>query len=426
MSAQNRVSDEARKRLYEIGIRAKEASAVLCTLGTDIKNRVLLDAAELLILRTPEILAANEEDWKAAVEKQMPKGLLDRLTLTEERIQGMAEGLRTVAALDDPIASVEEMKKRPNGLLIGRMTVPLGVIGVIYEARPNVTSDVFSLCFKTGNASILKGGSDALNSNLAIAGVLREALRKNDVTEDALQMIEDTSRETTREFMHMDAYVDLLIPRGGAGLIRTVVEESSIPVIETGTGNCHIYVDSSADIMMAISIIHNAKTQRIGVCNAAESLIVHRDMLPALLPALERKLRESHVELRADEDAAEYLTECVPATLEDWGTEYLDLILSVKTVNNIDEAIAHINRYNTGHSESIITSSYAHAQKFLREVDAACVYVNASTRFTDGFEFGFGAEIGISTQKLHARGPMGLAALTTYKYIVYGNGQIRP
>ena len=422
---ENHLYESALNTLEEIGKRAKAAGTELVSLGTDAKNRVLTDAADLLMEHADELLSANQADWKLAVERQMPEGLLDRLTLTKDRIASMSEGLRTVALLDDPIGSVSDMKRRPNGLMIGRMTVPLGVIGVIYEARPNVTSDVFALCFKTGNATILKGGSDAINSNIAIVHILREALRKNGVPEDALQLIEDTSRETAKAFMHLDRYVDLLIPRGGAGLIRTVVSESTIPVIQTGTGNCHIYVDSSADIMMAVDIIFNAKTQRIGVCNAAESLIVHRDILSTLLPVLEMKLKEKHVELRADSAAAEYLTDAVPATEEDWGKEYLDYILSVKTVCNIDEAIAHINRYNTGHSECIVTQNYAHAQQFLREVDAAAVYVNASTRFTDGFEFGFGAEIGISTQKLHARGPMGLMALTTYKYVIYGSGQVR-
>ncbi len=411
--------------LEEIGKRAKAAAAMSASLETGLKNKVLRDAADLLIERSKELLDANARDWKTAVEHQMAKGLLDRLTLTEDRILGMAEGLREVASLDDPIGSVDGMKRRPNGLLIGKMTVPLGVIGVIYEARPNVTSDVFGLCFKTGNAVILKGGSDAIRSNAAIVEVLREAIGKNGVNPDVLQLIEDTSRETAREFMHLDRYVDLMIPRGGAGLIRTVTKESTIPVIETGTGNCHIFVDSPADIMMAVDIIFNAKTQRIGVCNAAESLLVHRDIRSALLPSLEAKLKEKNVELRADGPAAEYLETSVPATEEDWGTEYLDYILSIRTVSNIDEAIAHINRYNTGHSECIVTSNYMHAQQFLREVDAAAVYVNASTRFTDGNEFGFGAEIGISTQKLHARGPMGLMALTTYKYIIYGSGQIR-
>ncbi len=412
--------------LVEIGKAAKAASVTCASLETTVKNRVLLTAADLLIANTKELIEANSRDWKTAVEKQMPQGLLDRLTLNEDRIASMADGLRQIASLEDPIGSVSEMKRRPNGLLIGRMTVPLGVIGVIYEARPNVTSDVFGLCFKTGNAAILKGGSDALESNKAIVAVLKQALVENGVDENALQLIMDPSRETAREFMHLDQYVDLMIPRGGAGLIRTVTHESTIPVIETGTGNCHIYVDSPADIMMAVDIIFNAKTQRIGVCNAAESLVVHRDIRSALLPSLEQKLKEKHVELRADEASAEFLADSVPAGEEDWGAEYLDYIMSVKTVSNIDEAIAHINRYNTGHSECIVTSNYTHAQKFLREVDAAAVYVNASTRFTDGNEFGFGAEIGISTQKLHARGPMGLAALTTYKYVIYGSGQVRP
>lgn len=411
--------------LQLIGKQAAAVSAKTASLGTDKKNEVLFLAASLLEEHADEILRENEKDRKRGIEKGMPEGLLDRLTLTRARITGMAEGLRVVASLDDPIGSVQDMKRRPNGLMIGKMTVPLGVIGVIYEARPNVTSDVFGLCFKTGNVTILKGGSDAICSNIAISEILRRALRECGVPEDALQLITDTSRETTKEFMHLDEYVDLIIPRGGAGLIRTVTQESTIPVIETGTGNCHVYVDETADIGMAVNIINNAKTQRIGVCNAEESLIVHRSAAEKLLPALEEKLAEHHVELRADETAGRYLKEFVPATQEDWGKEYLDYILSVKTVDSIDEAIAHINKYNTGHSEAIVTNNYEHAQKFLREVDAAAVYVNASTRFTDGFEFGFGAEIGISTQKLHARGPMGLQALTTYKYIIYGTGQVR-
>lgn len=337
----------------------------------------------------------------------------------------MAEGIRQVAALPDPVGEVRSMKQRPNGLLIGQKRVPLGVIGIIYEARPNVTADAFALCFKAGNVVILRGGSDAFYSNLAIVETIRTALKDHGVPKDAIQLIEDTSRKTAQEFMKMDRYVDLLIPRGGAGLIRSVLENSRIPVIETGTGNCHIFVDESADLQMAVSIIFNAKTQRIGVCNACESLVVHERVLDRLMPLLKKKLDEKQVEIRGDRKAAAAAEGIVPATEEDWGTEYLDYILSVKTVDSIDEAIAHINRYNTGHSEAIITSDYANAQRFLNEVDAAAVYVNASTRFTDGYEFGFGAEIGISTQKLHARGPMGLEALTSYKYIIYGNGQIR-
>lgn len=411
--------------LRELGERAKAAAASCAGLSTAEKNRALLAAADALVASSDEIIRENEADLAAGREKGLPEGLMDRLRLTAERIEGMAEGLRAVAALEDPIGSVSEMKRRPNGLLIGRMTVPLGVVGVIYEARPNVTSDVFALCFKTGNAAILKGGSDALRSNRAIARVLREAVAASGVTEDALQLIDDPSRETARAFMHMRDYVDLMIPRGGAGLIRTVVEESTIPVIETGTGNCHVYVDESADIDMAVNIIFNAKTQRIGVCNACESLVVHKNIEAALLPRLEERLREKHVELRADEDAARWLSDSVPATEEDWKTEYLDYILSIRTVGSLEEAVAHINRCGTGHSECIVTNDYNHAQQFLRDVDAAAVYVNASTRFTDGFEFGFGAEIGISTQKMHARGPMGLQALTSSKFIIYGSGQVR-
>lgn len=411
--------------LLQIVKTAAAAKPAAAALETDRKNSVLLRAAELLVKRNSEILVENEKDVETAKEKGMSQALLDRLKLTEARIEGMAEGLRTVAGLDDPIGSTDGMKKRPNGLMIGRMTVPIGVIGVIYEARPNVTADVFALCFKTGNVTILKGGSDALASNRKITEILRDALRDCGADPDLLQLIEDTSRETTRDFMHMNDYVDLLIPRGGAGLIKTVLRESTIPVIETGTGNCHVYVDASADIEMAVNIVNNAKTQRIGVCNAEESLLVHESIAERFLPALEEKLDEHHVELRADEKSARYLKKSVPATEEDWGKEYLDYILSVKTVGSTEEAIAHINRYNTGHSEAIVTESYENAQKFLKGVDAAAVYVNASTRFTDGFEFGFGAEIGISTQKLHARGPMGLSALTTYKYIIYGSGQVR-
>lgn len=338
----------------------------------------------------------------------------------------MAEGLVQIAALEDPIGEVTGMKKRPNGLLIGQKRVPLGVIGIIYEARPNVTADAFGLCFKTGNVVILKGGSDAIHSNEAIVNCIREALKECGVTEDAISLISDTSRETAAEFMKMNQYVDVLIPRGGKGLIKAVVEQSTIPVIETGTGNCHIYVDETADLSMAADIVINAKTQRVGVCNACESLLVHEKVKDAFLPVLGERLKEKHVEIRADKEAAALIPDAVLATEEDWGREYLDYIISIKVVGSVEEAIAHINRYNTKHSEAIITNSYVNAQKFLDEVDAAAVYVNASTRFTDGFEFGYGAEIGISTQKLHARGPMGLLALTTTKYIIYGSGQIRP
>lgn len=354
----------------------------------------------------------------------MHPGLIDRLRLTAERIEQMAEGLRKVADLPDPVGEVLEAMERPNGLKIKKCRVPMGVIGIIYESRPNVTADAFGLCFKSGNAVILKGGSDAICSNMAITDCIRKALRTQDVEEDAIQMIRSTDRAVAQEFMRLKEYVDLLIPRGGAGLIRSVVENSTIPVIETGTGNCHIYVDETADIEMAVSIIINAKTQRIGVCNACESLVIHESVKEKLLPVLADKLKEHHVEIRGDEKVRQVI-DCTAAAEEDFGTEYLDYIISMKTVSSIDEAIAHINRYNTRHSESIITKNRENAEKFLNEVDAACVYVNASTRFTDGFEFGFGAEIGISTQKLHARGPMGLRELTSYKYEIVGEGQIR-
>lgn len=412
--------------LNRLGMNAKAAETEMRNLSTNKKNEVLLAVADKLVKDAQALINANRLDVETGKRNHMPEGLIDRLLLTESRIEGMAEGLRQVSALDDPVGEVTGMKKRPNGLLIGQKRVPLGVIGIIYEARPNVTADAFALCFKTGNVVILKGGSDALHSNEAIVNCIRETLNEQGVTEDAIQLISDTSRETAAEFMKMNQYVDVLIPRGGRGLIKAVVEQSTIPVIETGTGNCHIYVDETADLQMAADIVINAKTQRVGVCNACESLLVNRKVKDAFLPVLAERLKEKHVEVRADKDAGALMPESVPATEEDWGTEYLDYILSVKVVDSVEEAIAHINKYNTKHSEAIITNDYSHAQKFLDEVDAAAVYVNASTRFTDGNEFGFGAEIGISTQKLHARGPMGLLALTTTKYIIYGNGQVRP
>ena len=413
------------KMLLQLGMNAKEAENTIRTITTDQKNQVLAAVANHLVESTDKLLEANAADVTNAKQNHMPEGLVDRLMLSPERIEGMAEGLRQLVALEDPIGEVTGMKKRPNGLLIGQKRVPLGVVGIIYEARPNVTADAFGLCFKTGNVVILKGGSDAIHSNEAIVDCILESLKACGVTENAIQLIADTSRETAAEFMKMNEYVDVLIPRGGKGLIKAVVNQSTIPVIETGTGNCHIYVDESADLDMAVNIILNAKTQRVGVCNACESLLVHANVKEKLLPVLAQKLKEKHVEMRADKEAHELMPGSVDATEEDWGTEYLDYILSIKVVYSVDEAIAHINRYNTGHSEAIITNDYTNAQKFLDEVDAAAVYVNASTRFTDGFEFGYGAEIGISTQKLHARGPMGLLALTTTKYIIYGNGQIR-
>lgn len=412
--------------LNTLGKNARNAEVLVRNLSANEKNEVLLKVAEALTENADTLTVANALDVENGRKNNMPEALVDRLLLTGDRIRGMAEGLRQVAALEDPVGEVLGMKKRPNGLMIGQKRVPLGVIGIIYEARPNVTADAFALCFKTGNVVILKGGSDAIHSNEAIVKCIREVLREQGITEDAIQLITDTSRETTAEFMKMNQYVDVLIPRGGRGLIKAVVENSTIPVIETGTGNCHIYVDETADLQMAADIIMNAKTQRVGVCNACESVLVHEKVKDEFLPVLARCLQEKQVEIRADEAACELIPGAVHATEEDWGREYLDYILSLKVVFSVEEAISHINQYNTGHSEAIITNNYEHAQKFLDQVDAAAVYVNASTRFTDGFEFGFGAEIGISTQKLHARGPMGLLALTTTKYIIYGNGQIRP
>ncbi|HJC47745.1 MAG TPA: glutamate-5-semialdehyde dehydrogenase [Candidatus Lachnoclostridium pullistercoris] len=412
--------------LTEMGAKAKKVSRLMGKLGQEEKNRGLLAAADALSASQRQILEANEADVREAEARGMKPGMVDRLRLTASRVEAMADGFKSVAALEDPIGEVESMKRRPNGLLIGKKRVPLGVIGIIYEARPNVTADAFGLCFKSGNAVILKGGSDAIQSNLAIVKAIREGLKSAGLPEDAVQLISDTGRESARELMRLNGYLDVLIPRGSAGLIRTVVENSTVPVIETGTGNCHIYVDASADFQMALDIIYNAKTQRIGVCNACESLVVHRSIAAEFLPLLKKKLDEKQVEIRGDEESCRLAEGIVPAAEEDWGTEYLDYILSVKLVDSLDEAIDHINRYSTGHSEAIITKDYANAKRFLDEIDSAAVYVNASTRFTDGAEFGFGAEIGISTQKLHARGPMGLRELTTIKYVICGDGQVRP
>ena len=415
-------------KLEEICSVAHESRIKVGTLDTDIKNTVLLQCADSLEKHCDKVLNANELDIANAKEKLMAPAMIDRLTLNKERIEGMADGLRQIAKLNDPIGEVMNMTRRPNGLIIGKKRVSIGVIGIIFEARPNVTTDAFGLCFKTGNCVILKGGSDAINSNIAIVSILKKVLKKNNIPDGALSLIESTDRETTIEFMRMNRYVDLLIPRGGAGLIQNVVNNSTIPVIQTGTGNCHVYVDKDADFDMAIDIIVNAKTQRISVCNACESVVVHKDIADKFIPKMYKALREHKVEVRCDEYSKALLEtkkHAILADEEDWGTEYLDYILSLKVVDSIDEAIKHINRYNTSHSETIITNDYDSAQKFLDEVDSACVYVNASTRFSDGNEFGFGAEIGISTQKLHARGPMGLEALTSYKYTIYGNGQIR-
>ncbi len=412
--------------LTTMGQLAKNASRTLNKLSKPIKNACLLTVARNLIDHTDMILEANEKDIANGKANQMPDSLLDRLRLTPERIEGIAEGVRQVAMLEDPIGEVLSMKERPNGLMIGKKRVPLGVIGIIYESRPNVTVDAFSLCFKTSNAVILRGGSDAIHSNIALVAIIKESLEEMHVTSDAIFLLEDTSRETATKLMRLNEYIDVLIPRGGAGLIRSVVQNATVPVIETGTGNCHVYIDASADPAMAVNIVKNAKLQRLGVCNACESLVVHKDIADTVMPMLIAMLKENQCEIRGDEQTQQYDRQVIPATENDYATEYLDKIISAKVVNSIDEAIEHINRNSTGHSEAIVTKDYENAQRFLNEIDSAAVYVNASTRFTDGFEFGFGAEIGISTQKLHARGPMGLEALTTTKYIIYGNGQVRP
>lgn len=417
---------EINEYLASLGTRAQAAKTLLQRLTTEQKNQALFCAAEALVKATDRLLAANNKDYQNAVKNGMAEGLLDRLKLTSQRIEAMAEGLRQIADLPDPVGEIMEAFDRPNGLHIEKVRVPMGVIGIIYEARPNVTADAFGLCFKTGNAVILKGGKDAFYSNQAITAVIGEALKQEDIDENAIQLIENNDRAVTTAFMRLKEYVDVLIPRGGAGLIRSVVENSTVPVIETGTGNCHIFVDETADLDKAIPIIINAKTQRIGVCNACESLLIHEKIAERFLPVLGKALSEKQVEIRGDETVRQNIPEAVPVTQEDYGREYLDLIVSAKTVASLEEAIAHINEYNTGHSDAILTEDKAHAERFLREVDAACVYVNASTRYTDGFEFGFGAEIGISTQKLHARGPMGLKELTSYKYQIVGDGQIRP
>lgn len=411
--------------LDQMGERAVAAKKSLQSLEAEEKNKILLQIAQALPANAERILQENAKDYAIAEENGMSQGLLDRLKLTRERIVGMAEGIRQITELSDPVGQVMETIERPNGLHIEKVRVPMGVIGIIYEARPNVTADAFGLCFKSGNVVILKGGKDALYSNLAVTGVIRSVLTDAGIDPNVIQLIDNNDRSVTTEFMRLKKYVDLLIPRGGSGLIRAVVENSKVPVIETGTGNCHIYVDEEADLAKAIPIIINAKTQRIGVCNACESILVHEKIADAFLPALGKALAEKKVEVRGDEKVLEQIPDAVKATEEDYGKEYLDYIVSIKTVSSVEEAIEHINRYNTGHSDAILTENKERAAKFLREIDSACVYVNASTRFTDGFEFGFGAEIGISTQKLHARGPMGLKELMSYKYTITGNGQIR-
>ena len=411
--------------LQQQGAAAKAATYVLATAGTAKKNAALAAIAEILTARQDEWLAANAEDVAAAKEAGMRPAMLDRLTLTPQRLEGMAAGAEEVAAQPDPVGRVLEGGKRPNGLLIEKITVPLGVIGMIYESRPNVTGDAAVLCLKAGNAVILRGGKEAFSSNRAIVRVMQEALSRAGLPWDSVQLVEDTSRRSAVEMMELTGYLDVLIPRGGAGLIRSVVENARVPVIETGVGNCHVYVDKDADIDLAAAVIENAKTSRPSVCNAIETILVHQEIAERALPVIAEKLESHHVELRACERAQKILPQAVPARNEDWETEYLDLILAVRVVDDIEEALSHIARYGSGHSEAIITRDYAAAEDFLNRVDAAAVYVNASTRFTDGGEFGLGAEIGISTQKLHARGPMGLQQLTTTKFLVRGSGQIR-
>ena len=408
-----------------IGKRAKAASKKTAVLTTVERNNALRSVGDALIKHSDEIIEANKIDIENARANGMKPALLDRLSLNGERIKGMVEGLLQVADLEDPIGEITHMKKRPNGLMIGYQKVPLGVVAIIYESRPNVTVDAFSLTFKSGNAVILRGGSDCINSNIILVDIIRDSLKSMGLDEDSIILITDTDRKYVNELMKLNEYVDVIIPRGGAGLIKNVVNNSTVPVIETGTGNCHVYVDESADLDMAVNIVYNAKTQRIGVCNACESLVVHRAIAEKFIPMVVDKLKEKNVEVRGDSFSMDIDRRIVPATEEDWGTEYLDYIISLKTVENIDEAIEHINRYNTGHSEAIVTKDYDNSRKFTQQIDAAAVYGNASTRFTDGFEFGFGAEIGISTQKIHARGPMGLDALTTGKYVILGDGQVR-
>lgn len=410
--------------LQKMGAAAKKAAAVLRTAG-EKKRRALLEAAQALRAAAPEILAANAVDLAAARESGMRDAMLDRLTLTEARIEAMAQGVEDVAAQRDPVGRVLSGETRPNGLKIEKVTVPMGVIGIIFEARPNVTSDAAALCLMAGSTVILRGGKEAFHSNMAVTSVLQAALERAGLPRTAVQLVQDTSRESSREMMGLVGYLDLLIPRGGAGLIRAVVENARVPVIETGVGNCHVYIDESADIDMAAEIIFNAKTSRPSVCNAIETILVHEKIAERALPAIAARLREKQVELRGDDRTRAILPEAVPASEADWETEYLDYILAVRVVDSLDEAVAHIARYSSGHSECIVTRDLRAAEAFTARVDSAAVYVNASTRFTDGGEMGLGAEIGISTQKLHARGPMGLNEIVSYKYVIRGDGQVR-
>ena len=411
--------------LISMGQKAKEASYELGVASPGQNNEALTFMAEELIKAKEEIIKANEIDRQNAIKKGITDALLDRLSLDDSRIEAMAQGLLDIVKLQDPVGEVTNMWQMPNGLQIGQKRVPIGVLGIIYESRPNVTSDAAGLCLKSGNAVILRGASDAINSNKAVAKALVAGIKRSGLPQECVQLLEDTSRETAREMMRLNDYIDVLIPRGGAGLIKSVVQNATVPVIETGTGNCHIFVDETADLEMAKAIVLNAKVQRPGVCNAAEKLLVHESIANEFLPTIVKALRENGVEVRGCDKAQAIVDDIKVIEEPEWHQEYLDLIIAVKVVKDVDEAIKHINKYNTGHSESIVTESYKNSQKFLQRVDAAAVYVNASTRFTDGGEFGFGGEIGISTQKLHARGPMGLKELTTSKYIIFGDGQIR-
>ena len=411
--------------VFEQGKKAKQTLTFMSQVTTEQKNNALGIIADMLEENIEKIVSANNVDIENGRQNGLNDGLIDRLMLNADRIKAMADGARQVASLPDPCGRVLSEYKKDNGLLIKKITVPLGVIGIIFEARPNVTVDAAALCLNSGNAVILRGGKEAINSNTALADIMREALAKAGFPQDVIQLVGDTSRQSSNDMMHMNEYLDCLIPRGGKGLIKAVVENSTVPVIETGSGNCHIYVDESADINMAANIIFNAKTQRISVCNACESLVINSKIIDKALPVIAKKLKEKDVEIRGDERAQKACSLVVPATDEDFATEYLDYIISVKTVDTVDEAIAHINANSTGHSEAIITENKENAEKFLKCIDSSSVYVNASTRFTDGAEFGLGAEIGISTQKLHARGPMGLEQLTSTKYLIYGDGQVR-
>ncbi|MGC8832904.1 MAG: glutamate-5-semialdehyde dehydrogenase [Armatimonadota bacterium] len=418
---EEKLTSEAKEK----ALKAREAASVLATLSTAVKDTALYRMADALLNNQQAVLEANAKDVEAGRERGLSEALIDRLSLNQKRIEAMAEGLRQVAALPDPVGSIVSGWTRPNGLVVQKVRVPLGVVGCIYEARPNVTVDVVGLCLKSGNATVLRGGSEAINSNLALVDILRRAAAESGVPEDAIQLIRSTDRAEAQAMMRLNGIIDVLVPRGGANLIRTVIETATVPVIETGVGNCHTYVDASADLRMAEEIAFNAKVQRCSVCNAMETLLVHRDVAEKFLPSMAERYRKAGVELRGCPRTRQIVPWAKEATEEDWYTEYLALILAVRVVDSLEDAIAHINKYGSKHSEAIVTSDYFAAKRFTEQVDAAAVYVNASTRFTDGFEFGMGAEVGISTQKLHARGPMGLEALTSTKFVVWGEGQIR-